>query len=652
LAIAYESVNADSCIYYYDQSIQISKNNKWHEKTGDSYINESYLYQYQFRSDTSIALIKEAFTWYEKANNQAGVLKCLLTEGTFWLNFEKVDSAIIYLEKAVDYGTEMNDSVQLQMVYNNLGLAYQYSGQLEKASQFTLLAIHEKEKYGGDNLDYAYINLGISYFQTSNYTESIKYSKLGYVESKKNGNLNGMGLALKNIGEAFAQESLYDSTFFYYKKAKQVFTEMNDSVYLSSYYASMSQAWESKGNTKQATDSLEMALIYFPSYGSTRLHIQTLTTQFGLKYSTHPNAATLVELEALALEMHQLANDAGLIKESANSSKLLFNVYSLMKKDNLAVKYGKTYININDSLFNEQQSEALAEQRIKFETEKKELEIQFLNTENELKSVELKQDEQLQDKQQLTIYFLVFSVMITLISIGVISKLYRKQKETNRELHEKNTLISVQKEEKEVLLKEIHHRVKNNLQIIWGLLDLQSHGTSDQKIKLAINDGKNRVKSMSMIHTMLYQNDDAGNISFHEYVQKLVTHIESTHTSLNEVKVQLDIPADLKFDIDTSVPLGLIITELFTNALKYGVKELAKGTVLLSISPKGDNQYEMIICDNGPGLPEGLDSNKSRSLGLKIVPALCQQINGSIEMNNNNGAEFIIQFKGKSFSVA
>ena len=183
------------------------------------------------------------------------------------------------------------------------------------------------------------------------------------------------------------------------------------------------------------------------------------------------------------------------------------------------------------------------------------------------------------------------------------------------------------------------------------MLDLQANSLEDENVKLAITDGKNRVSSMATIHQMLYQEEDAGNIFFKEYINKLVNQIMSTFSHLHRTKINIDIPEDTKFNIDTSIPLGLIVTELFTNALKYGVADRKTGCIDLIIRPLGDNNYTLKIKDNGPGLPEGYQSRKSKSLGLRLVKNLSKQIKGNLICANNDGAEFSISFKGESFNI-
>ncbi|MGB1004311.1 MAG: tetratricopeptide repeat-containing sensor histidine kinase [Salibacteraceae bacterium] len=651
IAIKFETSNTDSSFEYYSKAYEIAALNGWNKKMGDVYFSMGMLTHYQLWSDTCFTFLNQSEVYYQKANHTEGVVSCKFTQGTYWMNFENLDSAMYYLHQAETYAIDINDTIFLHKIYNNLGLAYQYTGKLEKAIEYTLLAVKEKEKYAPDNLNSGYINLGVNYHNTGNNAESIKYFKLGYQHSKEQGSLIGMGLSLKNAGDAFASDSLYDSTFIYYKKAKMVFEELNDSNHLSRYYMSTSEVLTILGKEKAAQDSLKLALVYFPSHGSPRLKIHLLNAQCNSMLIGNPTQEELLQIEKMALEAHDVSLSTGLLKEEIRVSKTLFNTYSLLKRNDLAVKYGSTYMQLQDSLFNEEQTEALAEQRTKFETEKKEIEIAFLNKANDLKSSQLAQGSQLQKKQKIIIWLLIGGFIVTLFFVGVIYKLYQKQQKTNIELASKNQLISQQKEEKEVLLKEIHHRVKNNLQIIWSLLDLQYNSITDDQVKLAINDGKNRVNSMAMIHQMLYQNEDAGNIYFKDYIHKLTHQIRSSFSESEKVKINIEIPDKLKFDIDTSIPLGLIITELFTNSLKYGVQDVLDPVIYITLTPIQHEEYQLTISDNGKGMPSEFEIKKSKSLGLKLVTNLSKQLNGKLAFRNNHGAEFIVSFRGKSFTI-
>ena len=201
--------------------------------------------------------------------------------------------------------------------------------------------------------------------------------------------------------------------------------------------------------------------------------------------------------------------------------------------------------------------------------------------------------------------------------------------------------------EKETLLKEVHHRVKNNLQTVSSLLSLQSRAIDDDKISNIIKSSQNRVVSMAMVHEMLYKRDDyLSKIELKPYVQELCDYlVRSVKGSGTDVKVDLDIK-NYKLSIDTIIPLGLIINETITNALKYGIAGVQNGEIHVSVDKIGDNRYKMYLGDNGIGYSEEINPKTSNSLGLKLIYNLARQLRGSITRDYaKQGTHYSIEFE-------
>ncbi len=220
--------------------------------------------------------------------------------------------------------------------------------------------------------------------------------------------------------------------------------------------------------------------------------------------------------------------------------------------------------------------------------------------------------------------------------ISVIGQLANERKQAELKL-----LQSLQ--EKEVLLKEVHHRVKNNLQVISSLLNLQSDFVEDKKALKILRESQNRVKSMSYIHEILYQTNEFGKIPFENYLKSILYNLVDSYS-----KVGVNISVEVKFedvsvDLDTSIPCGLIVNELISNSLKYAFEGQNDGSILMTCKTV-NNKIELSIKDNGKGFPENFDVETSKSLGMQLVYALVEQIDGTISIINNFGTEFLITF--------
>ncbi len=197
--------------------------------------------------------------------------------------------------------------------------------------------------------------------------------------------------------------------------------------------------------------------------------------------------------------------------------------------------------------------------------------------------------------------------------------------------------------EKEVLLREIHHRVKNNMQIISSLLNLQIQFEDLDETVGVLKESQGRVKSMAIIHEKLYQSSSLDNINFREYIEKLILDIFYSYGILNSsIESVLDINA-IYLNIDTAIPLGLIINELVTNSVKYAFPKLS-GKISIKLKSNHD-QMELTIADNGIGIPEGVDLENSKTLGLQLVNSLVNQLEGKLALDISNGTQFKIIFK-------
>jgi PAS domain S-box-containing protein len=208
---------------------------------------------------------------------------------------------------------------------------------------------------------------------------------------------------------------------------------------------------------------------------------------------------------------------------------------------------------------------------------------------------------------------------------------------------EEQLLQSLQ--EKEVLLREVHHRVKNNLQVVSSMLNLQAGFVRDETTSDALRDSQNRVKSMALIHERLYHSDFLTRIEFAKYVHSLVEHIKSSYHRVGGVELELAIADDLQLEVDVAIPCGLMLNELVTNAFKHGYPEGGPGriTVAVALDPpgsaepvrlavsdtKGTRRMELVVTDNGRGFPEDFSLQTAESLGLQLVDMLAQQLHGS-----------------------
>jgi two-component sensor histidine kinase/ligand-binding sensor domain-containing protein len=226
------------------------------------------------------------------------------------------------------------------------------------------------------------------------------------------------------------------------------------------------------------------------------------------------------------------------------------------------------------------------------------------------------------------------------------TRLLQKQK-LNLELKVANRTIDLKKavHDKELLLSEVHHRVKNNLQVISGLLELQKDNLKDEATRKAFSEGQSRVNSIALIHHNLYQNEDPGNIEFSSFINDLSSKVGELFDNQNR-KVQFELGQDkLYLSIDVAVPLGLIVNELLTNSYKYAMQDKQENKIQIKIAKLTDEEYQLVYRDNGPGLNDKINFENTTTLGLKLVNGLSKQIHGSVKYYFEYGSVFVINFK-------
>ncbi|AVH69563.1 sensor histidine kinase [Nostoc sp. 'Lobaria pulmonaria (5183) cyanobiont'] len=216
-----------------------------------------------------------------------------------------------------------------------------------------------------------------------------------------------------------------------------------------------------------------------------------------------------------------------------------------------------------------------------------------------------------------------------------------------RERKQAEEQIKASLQEKEVLLKEIHHRVKNNLQIISSLLNLQAEYLKDNQALEVFKDSQNRIESMALIHEKLYQSQDLARINFADYIQDLVTNLFYSY-NVNSSAITLKMNVEEVFlVIDAAIPCGLIINELISNSLKYAFTQTEGGEICIDFYPNKVNLYTLTISDNGVGFAQDFDFHNTESLGLRLVKGLTHQLKGNIDFSSNNGVKYKIIFSTK-----
>lgn len=314
-----------------------------------------------------------------------------------------------------------------------------------------------------------------------------------------------------------------------------------------------------------------------------------------------------------------IALDLKSYTDARDMAHYLIRGYEALDNTKQALEFSKTYAELKDSVLSIESSTVVNELKTKYETEKKELKIENL--------------ELITSKQKQRLYGGAVALgLISLLSFF----LYRMYQKVNSQ----KQVIEKALSEKDILLREIHHRVKNNLQLVSSLLTMQGRSIDDETAQKAINEGKTRVRSMALIHQDLYNKDNLTDIGVKDYVEKLTKELFSTY-KVDQQQVTLDLNVDdIDIDIDTLVPLGLIINELITNSLKYAWPDDKKGKMSVTLQDQS-GVLRLSVKDDGIGYdPRNV---RDQSFGATLVTALTSQLEGEMSTSTQQGTEVILQ---------
>ncbi len=340
-------------------------------------------------------------------------------------------------------------------------------------------------------------------------------------------------------------------------------------------------------------------------------------------------------LEKEILEQFQATDIIDFVKKTEEEGKNYLDpssYYGLVRYNAILLEYKgylkesirkfKETLNLREDIYSQDLSNSIQSFKSEQELKEKEKELEF-------------------EKDKTKIY--TISAIGALISNALLIFLYFRNIRQKRELKERNELIEKQDKEKDWLLKEIHHRIKNNFNMISGILDIQSMSIDNEKARALLEDSKNRIHTMALTHKRLYGNDHFL-FEIDTFINDLVNDISSMFADTHHPEVIIDIPK-YSFDLDTSVPIGLIVNELLTNAYKYALHGDNK-ILQISVSKLSDDEfYELMVRDNGEGLPEGFNVDESESLGMVLVSSLAAQLGGSVDYTYDKGSKFTIKFK-------
>lgn len=477
-----------------------------------------------------------------------------------------------------------------------------------------------------------YNRIGGVYFNQEAYVKAEKYWEIAREIAENNQQIKPLSSILNNLGEIKRLQGDWQNALPFYKKALDIKMSIQDSLGMIINLSNIGAIYTLLNQNDSAK------LFYDQSY-----HIAQITNNPKMlmlcytNYASYNKSKNKVHEAALWSKKNiTIAQDLGDLNTLLATYKQLTEIYEHQNILDSCLLFQKKWITLS-KVINQQQNEKLAlEIEAEFLINEKENELAYLKDKSRVEQ----QNNQLKDYFQWASILSLFSVLIFTLMI------LRLRNKKNKVLADSLAQINEKNKEKDLLLKEIHHRVKNNLQVITSLLSLQSHSIVDPTTKELFSQSQHRINSMAMIHEMLYQSNDLSKINYKSYLDQLVEKLVSSFKGINhQVKIDLDVP-ELFLNIDTAIPLGLLITEIITNALKYGMPDAQTGQLTLKMQILDAPNFLLEIGDNGPGYTGDFNSQKQKSLGLRLIQQLAIQLNGSIQKDmEKSGTYYILRFQ-------
>ena len=563
-------------------------------------------------------------------NHRAVLLICM---AEYQANISNIDSAIFYATKAVNvlegdetnHDTYVTNMVKLSM-YTCLKKQFHKSMllQMEASRLVDELKVKDLTKH------FVYWHQALLFYRIKDFEKAKFYFLKTNELIVNNDNLRFRNAeCLVNLGETELQLGNKKEAR---KILRQAITEMQNSALKSKLvqaYMALAQSYLEKETIQLCKTNLDSAAIYFPFN-----RFQELVDDWNLTYAEYwlVNKNTGKAKEHLDKVEPRTLRKLGIL----NTYYKLTNNFQAA---NLALE---AFITVRDS--SDRKHQELQVQRIESEFNRKEQDFK-------IESLMFYSEAQNRNLKTKNIVLLIGAAMLILLTalIALIFKANKRNKNNRVLLADKNAKLSSTLSQNQLLIKEIHHRVKNNLQVIASLLSMQARKVTDDETKNALKSSKTRVQSMSILHRNLYEGENLKEVRIENYMEQLVENIISTYTIADDIQFELDIDP-LAMDVDAMIPLGLISNEIICNAVKHAFVGRKKGKLFVSLKER-ENEIILTIQDDGVGFQGDRLPVREGSLGNRLINSLIQRLDAQMEISGKNGVKYAITLKKEKMGL-
>lgn len=626
----------------YQQAIDYSKFQGLKDQLAKAYSAKGQLYLNEGEDlNTKISLNKQSLQLYRSSGNKIEEANLLKNLGDYYTIKGEPAHAIKLMDSSLAIFNSLKFKA-LQGIYNNMSSAYTELGNYAEALKYGLLAERTAENVGDASLQRSSIlnRLGLIYFYLRNDHKALESWLSAKKIALKYADPEYLQAITANVASVYIRLKRFDEGIQTLKELDEKYPPKTTQMKLRVPYLLF---W-----TYYDTQQYDQAEPYFKTLLALHRELpdndvnQTLLYRIIIRKLIHDRK--FAEAEKYLQAHSKQAGIQGSILALSQLHRLWIDVDSGLNKPWAALKHLRIYKRLGDSIFFNEKNKQLAGLEIEFQTEQKDKDIALLSQKNQLQKVRIDSDERIR-------YIFIIGLLLAAIFVGLVYNRYRIKKQSNLILEQKQKEINAQNEllkkilsEKEWLLREIHHRVKNNLQIVISLLNTQSAYLDNADALVAIRNSQNRMHAMSLIHQKLYQSDNLAEIDMKWYIKELVDYMIECFGTDKKIHFSLTTET-IKLDVAQAVPLGLILNEAISNAIKYAFPDDSTGEVRIGFQEMADGICKLLIADNGIGLPDGFDPDNTESLGMSLMTGLTEQLNGNINMWNKKGLTLEIAFR-------
>jgi two-component system, sensor histidine kinase PdtaS len=545
----------------------------------------------------------------------ASTFECM---GVAYNNKGFSDSTLFYYNKALTLYQDAHDTTHVVIIETNLSLLYKNLGLYEKSLSHAFRASTILEKQPPDRtLASCYNTIGAVYAKLKNHTSALLYYHKALAVRKQIDYTKGIGQSYNNIGELYISLRQYDSALLNLFRSVDIKKNIGDRNAVGTTLNLIGETYLALNKVKEAEPFFQESLAIKKQSGE-RLNEAIALNNLG---KVKLLLKDLKAAENYIREAEQHIRITGSLDELRKNLELNVQLYQSRSDYKKALYFANELMIVKDSLLDHEKIESLASMQTQYETEKKEQQISILEQDKALQHAEIK-------TKQTWIQSLAIIITLTTVIAVLLYYSYRQSQRNQNRV--------------ENLLKELHHRVKNNLQVLSSVLSLQSRHLTDENAIQVIKSSESRVNTMALIHKKLYSDQDNRNINMKEYIQELVTYLMHTYGMSDKLTFTLN-STDIYLDVDKAIPAGLILNEIVSNAMKYAYHDHAAPSLQISISTHQPNELTLEISDNGPGIPEAAQHEASQSFGLRMVKTLTRELKGKVSVQSHTGTTFTLQ---------